>query len=344
MRVLITGGCGFVGSRTALYLKEKYPEYEIVAFDNLYRKGSELNVPILEDAGIQFLKRDVRNLEDFEGIGFDILVEASAEPSVMAGLGDDVKYLMDTNFGGLLNSVLACLKNNAKLIFISTSRVFPMEFINSLEYVETDTRYKLKSSGDGCSDKGFDEGMSKNGAKSLYGMSKFSSELLIEEYVNLSGLEAVINRCGLIAGKGQFGKSDQGVITHWAASYVYDRPLKIFGNGKQVRDVLNVSDFAKLVDMQIHDFSKFSGKTFNVGGGLSNSLSITELDMLCKKLCGEKSVPFEDERSLDIKYYVSDNSLIESFGWRAEISAEETLSEIIHWLKSNKEELRWIFA
>lgn len=338
MRILITGGCGFAGSSAALRLKEKYPEYAVTVMDNLHRKGSELNIPILQNAGIHFINGDVRRYEDFDGLKYDILIEASAEPSVMAGLNSDAAYLIDTNFNGLFNCIRSCIENRAKIIFISTSRIFPMSVINGLEYIEEKTRYTLKH---GC---GFDENLPKEGTRSLYGMSKYAGELLLSEYGEMFGLEYIINRSGLLAGRGQFGRTDQGVVTHWAASYVYDKPLSIFGNGKQVRDILNVKDLFRLIDMQIHSFDRFCGQTFNIGGGLKNSLSLIELDSLCRKYVKDKHVPYLAERMLDIKYYVSDNTKIESLGWSPEVSAEETLREIISWLTENKEDLRWIFA
>ncbi|MCD8554274.1 NAD-dependent epimerase/dehydratase family protein [Seleniivibrio sp.] len=338
MNILITGGCGFVGSSLALNIKQKYPKYEVTALDNLHRNGSELNIPILHEAGINFIQGDVRRPEDLEPLSYDLMIEASAEPSVMAGLNGDDRYLMETNFGGLFNCVRSVLDNNAKLIFLSTSRIFPMSAINGLEYIEEASRYTMKYG------HGIAENFPKEGTRSLYGMSKYAGELLIAEYIEMLGLKAIINRCGLLAGKGQFGKTDQGVVTHWAASYIYDKQLSIFGNGKQVRDILNVRDLFRLIDMQIHSFDRFRSELFNIGGGINNSLSIFELDALCKKLIGAKEVPFMPERVLDIKYYVTDNTKIQSYGWSPEISAEETLKEIADWITENKEELKWIFA
>lgn len=287
MKILITGGCGFVGSSLAKHFKTKYPSYEITVFDNLYRKGSELNIEPLEKLGITFIKGDVRFYDDLKELDFDILIEASAEPSVMAGRGGaDRRYLIDTNFNGLINCLDIALERKAPVVFISTSRVYPpMSVINSLNYTVTDKRYDLVPCDiDGVSENGFSEKLSLDGARSLYGTTKLAGEMMITEYIETLGLKAVVNRSGLIAGAGQFGKTDQGgVVTHWAASYIYDKPLAIFGNGKQVRDILHVKDLTRLIDIQIHDLYRFAGETFNVGGGLSNSLSIKELDDLCKK-------------------------------------------------------------
>jgi len=345
LKILITGGCGFVGSSLAKHFKTRYPSYEITVLDNLYRKGSELNIEPLEKMGITFIKGDVRFYDDLKDLDFDLLIEASAEPSVMAGKGADRRYLIDTNFNGLINCLDAALEKEAPVIFISTSRVYPMSVINSLKYIVTEDRYDVASCNTaGVSENGFTEKLSLDGARSLYGTTKLAGEMMITEYIETLGLKAIVNRSGLIAGAGQFGKTDQGVITHWAASYIYDKKLAIFGNGKQVRDILHVKDLIRLIDMQIHDIDKFAGETFNVGGGLDNSLSIRELDDLCKKHICDKKVPTKPIRELDLKYYVTDNNKIAHYGWMPEISAEETLIDIANWIKDNKEDLRWIFV
>lgn len=345
MNILITGGAGFVGSNLAISLKTKYPHYNIMAFDNLKRRGSELNLKKFSEMNIDFIHADVRNIKDFEDIAFDLLIEASAEPSVMAGVNGGRKYLIDTNLNGLINSLEASLKQNAKVIFLSTSRVYPMEVINSLDYEESKTRYSLHvNNAAGVSERGFSEKLSLDGYRTLYGATKLSSEYIIDEYVHMFGLDAIINRSGVIAGAGQFGKVDQGFMTLWVANYYFNKPLSIFGNGKQVRDVLNINDLFDLIDLQIHDFAAFNAQRFNIGGGLSSSVSLLELDAMCKTLLGQKSVSLKEQRALDLKYYVSDNSKIKSFGWEPKRSVENTLKQIVSWIEQNEKELKWIFA
>ena len=345
MRIFITGGAGFVGSNLAVNLKAKYPNYHIIAFDNLRRRGSELNVKKLRELGIEFVHGDVRNSEDFESLEFDVLIEASAEPSVMAGMNGGRKYLIDTNLNGLVNSLEAALKQRAKVIFLSTSRVYPMEVINSLNYEESQTRYSLHVNNiAGVSEWGFSEKLSLEGYRTLYGATKLSSEYIIDEYVHMFGLKAIINRSGVIAGAGQFGKVDQGFLTLWAANYYFNKPLSIFGSGKQVRDILNVNDLFDLIDLQIHAFDKFEKERFNIGGGLDSSVSLLELDTMCKTLLGDKKVAFQELRGLDLKYYVSDNTKINSLGWQPKRNVTNTLKEILFWIEKNEKELEWIFA
>jgi len=345
MRILITGGAGFVGSNLAISLKKKYFDYEIIVFDNLKRRGSELNLKKFQELGIKFVHGDIRNIEDLENIEFDMLIEACAEPSIMAGLDGNRKYLIDTNLNGLVNSLEVALKQKAKVIFLSTSRVYPMEVINSLNYEEKENRYNLgKNTQIGVSSKGFSEDLSLNGYRTLYGATKLSSEFIIDEYVNMFGLDAIINRSGVIAGAGQFGKVDQGVVTLWVANYYFNKPLSIFGNGKQVRDILNINDLFDLVDLQIHNFERFNKQRFNIGGGLTSSTSLLELDKICKDLIDDKKVDIKDTRELDIKYYVSDNTKINSLGWFPKRDVRDTVEEIYNWIKNNEKELKWIFA
>jgi len=345
MTILITGGAGFVGSNLAFGLKEKYPHYKIIVFDNLRRRGSELNIKKFHEAGIAFIHGDIRNMEDLEGVDFDLLIEASAEPSVLAGMDGGRKYLIDTNLNGLVNSLEVALKQKAKVIFLSTSRVYPMEVINSLSYEESQSRYSLHVNNVlGVSQKGFSEKLSLDGYRTLYGATKLSSEYIIDEYVHMFGLQAIINRSGVIAGAGQFGKVDQGFLTLWAANYYFNKPLSIFGNGKQVRDILNINDLFDLIDLQIHSFETFNAQRFNIGGGLKSSVSLLELDTMCKAFLGDKRVDFKELRGLDLKYYVSDNSNINSRGWNPKRSVEETLKEILFWIEKNEKDLAWIFA
>ena len=132
MKILITGGAGFVGSNLAIKLKERHPLFEIIAFDNLKRRGSELNLPRFNEKNIEFIHGDVRNPEDFEEInGFDLLIECSAEPSVLAGINSSPKYLFNTNLIGTINCLEEVRKNKAKIIFLSTSRIYPIEKINN---------------------------------------------------------------------------------------------------------------------------------------------------------------------------------------------------------------------
>lgn len=349
--IVVTGGAGFVGSTLCIQLKQKYPDYAIVAFDNLKRRGSELNLADFQKLGITFIHGDIRNAEDVQAVGkFDVMIEASAEPSVTAGLDSDPTYVINNNLYGSINCFNACLQNKAKLIFLSTSRVYPIETIEKANFIEGTTRFSFDEgqTESGISALGISEKLSLNGARSFYGTTKLSSELFIQEYATFYGLKAAITRFGVIAGPRQMGKTDQGVVTLWMAKHFWKQSLKYIGyggTGKQVRDILHVDDLVDLVDLQIHEIEKFEGKIYNVGGGLENSASLLEMTSICEKITGNKiTIGSEAEtRPADLRMYVTDNSLIENeTGWKPKRSVETVFVDIYHWIKENENQLESI--
>ena len=166
-KILITGGAGFVGSNLAIKLKKDYPEINIICFDNLKRRGSELNLKRLKENNIGFIHGDIRNEHDFDEIeSFDLMIECSAEPSVMAGVDSSPKYLIDTNLVGTINCLELARKNKAKIIFLSTSRIYPINEINNLEYERQSTRFNLLTNNNYVSNKGIKENFPLNINKS----------------------------------------------------------------------------------------------------------------------------------------------------------------------------------
>lgn len=217
---LITGGAGFVGSNLAIEFKNNKQNVRVVALDNLKRRGSELNIKRLAENGVEFIHGDIRNREDFEAVGnVDIIIECSAEPSVLAGLNSSPDYLLNTNLLGTINCLEFARKCDADFVFLSTSRVYPVKTINSLNFTETPTGFELSEEQVvvGASSKGFTEDFTLNGTRTLYGTTKLASELIIQEYIEIYGLRAIINRCGVLTGNWQMGKVDQGVIVLWVA-------------------------------------------------------------------------------------------------------------------------------
>ena len=351
MKIVVTGGAGFVGSTLCLQLKNKYPSYDIIAFDNLKRRGSELNLSDFQKKGIPFFHGDIRNNEDLSALGnFDVLIEASAEPSVTAGLDSDPTYVINNNLYGSINCFNACLKNKAKLIFLSTSRVYPIETIEKANYNEESTRFSFDANQTqiGISNNGISEKLSLDGARSFYGTTKLSSEMFIQEYAAFYGLKSAITRFGVIAGPRQMGKTDQGVVTLWMAKHFWNQSLKYIGYGgagKQVRDLLHVDDVVSLIDLQIHQIEKFQGKIYNVGGGIENSASLLEMTSICEKITGNKiQIASEVEtRAADLRIYITDNSLIEKeIGWKPTKKVEEIFTDIFYWIKENETQLESI--
>jgi len=352
-KLLITGGAGFIGSSICLKLKEKYPGYLITAFDNLKRRGSELNLTDFKKLGIDFIHGDIRNIEDLDTAGrFDILIEASAEASVLAGLNTDPRYIINNNLYGSINCFNECLKNRAQLIFLSTSRVYPFQRIEHANYVEEETRFSFAENQleKGISKSGISEELSLEGSRSFYGTTKLSSELFIREYSEFYGLQAAITRFGVVAGPRQFGKADQGVVTLWMAKHFWNQSLKYIGyggTGKQVRDILHIDDLVRLIDLQIHNMDKFNGNVFNAGGGLCSSLSLVEMTNMCSEITGNK-IQIEAElqtRPADLRIYITDNEKIkQNTGWEPERGTKEILYDIFLWLKDNENKLRPILC
>jgi len=348
MRILITGGAGFVGSSLAIALKQNYPSYELFCLDNLKRKGSELNVSRLGKAGITFIHGDIRSKEDFDALpDVDSIIEASAEPSVLAGLNGSPDYLINTNLFGTVNCLNYAVRCKANFIFLSTSRIYPIKTIEKLDFEETETRFQLtdNQSVKGVSAKGIAEDFPLDGARSLYGTTKLASELIIQEYNEFYHLKTVINRCGVLTGPWQMGKADQGVMVLWVAKHFFDQKLAYIGyggTGKQTRDMLHVADLYRLIDWQLHNIDKVNGEILNAGGGVEVSASLQELTEICQKVTG-KTIPIStvtENRPADIRLYVTDNSKVTALtGWKPEISIEQIVEEITAWLGENREAL-----
>ncbi len=351
--ILITGGCGFVGSSLAIGLKELHPDYHIICFDNLKRRGSELNLPRLATHEIEFVHGDIRNKEDLVfKQSLDIIIDAAAEPSVMAGLHHSTDYLVNTNFNGTVNCLNLALAHKAKFLFLSTSRVYPIEKLESIRFVEGDTRFGIAVEQEiaGISTEGVAERFPLNGYRSLYGSTKLASELMVEEYNRLLKVPTIVNRCGVLTGPYQMGKVDQGVFVLWVARHFWKKELGYFGfggTGKQVRDMLHINDLLKLIDLQIHDFDRYNGKTLNVGGGKERSISLRELTTVCEEVTGHQ-IPIKsvaETRAADIRLYITDQRQIEALsGWTPQISVKETVEDIYQWIRSNESSLKRIIG
>jgi CDP-paratose 2-epimerase len=354
MRVVITGGAGFVGSCLALSFRTEHPTAEIHAFDNLKRRGSEMNLERFRRHDIRFLHGDVRQPDDLAALPptFDVLIDASAEPSVLAGLDGSPSYVLGTNLTGTINCLELARARAKALVFLSTSRVYSIAPLRELGLDEQPTRLALsaKQTSPGVGPAGISEAFPVHLPRSLYGATKLASELLVQEYAATYGLAAVINRCGVIAGPGQFGKVDQGVFTLWVANHVFGKPLRYTGfggTGKQVRDLLHPDDLFRAIGLQLGAIDRLAGETFNLGGGPGGSTSLCELTALCQKASG-RSVPIArepDSAKVDIPYYVSDFTKAErAFGWRPRKNVEDIVTAIHGWLDRERAQLAPLFG
>lgn len=347
MKIVVTGGAGFVGSCVCIHLKKTYPQYQVVAFDNLKRRGSELNLATFAALGVTFVHGDIRNPEDLEAIGsFDVMVEASAEPSVTAGLDSNPTYVINNNLIGSIHCFNACIAQKAKLIFLSTSRVYPIDPIEKASFVETENRFDFTDNNIlGISSKGISEALSLEGARSFYGTTKLASELFLQEYASFYDLQVAITRFGVIAGPRQMGKTDQGVVSLWMAKHYWKQSLKYIGyggHGKQVRDLLHIDDAVALIDLQIHQTEKFQYKVFNAGGGLSNSYSLKEMTAICEQISGNQIQidSIAETRTADLRIFITDNTKIElETGWKPKKTVKDIFQDIHYWIRENEKQL-----
>lgn len=353
MKILVTGGAGFVGSNLALRFKQDNPGAKITALDNLSRKGSALNIPRLIKAGIKFIRGDIRKSADLNSAGaFNLMLECSADPSVLAAYLKGPGHVIDNNLIGTVNCLEAVRKQKADIVFLSTSRVYPIKEICGLKYEELESRFELSSKQKlaGVSRKGISEEFPLGQARSLYGATKLASELLLQEYIDMFKIRGIINRCGVLAGPWQMGKVDQGVVALWVARHIFQGELSYIGfggTGKQVRDILHVNDLYRLLCLQLKKIKQASGEVYNVGGGRAVSLSLFELTALCREITGRKIAikPVNAQRQADIPYYISDYSKArEAFGWKPEISAKEIVQGVAGWINNNRDLLKPVFA
>ena len=346
MKILITGGCGFVGSNLALALKND--NHEVIVIDNLKRRGSELNINRLKEQDIYFHHGDIRAKEDFLSLpSVDVVIECSAEPSVLAGINESPEYLINTNLLGTVNCLEFARRNNSKFIFLSTSRVYPVKTLNEIRYIEDVNRFIISENQKlvGLSGRGVSESFSLNGARTLYGTTKLASELIIQEYQDVYGIDYIVNRCGVIAGPWQFGKVDQGVVVLWMAKHYWKGNLQYIGfngSGKQVRDVLHILDLIDLIKIQLKAFNTFKNDTFNVGGGINSSTSLKELTGICQNITGNtiEINSSNNSRPGDLPIYITDNNKIsEASGWIPKRNINILMEDIYHWICQNEDVL-----
>ena len=345
MRIVVTGGAGFVGSSLALELRRRHPDWEILAADSLFRRGSELNLPRLKEAGIEFVHADVRHPEDLSRVGeFTALIECSAEPSVMAAVQGEGDFVVNTNLMGAYHCLDLAARQRAQVIFLSTSRVYPLAGLEALITREEATRFVLaeEQTLPGASASGINEQFPLKGARTLYGATKLAGELFCEEYGETFGIPITVNRCGVIAGPWQMGKVDQGVFTHWLLSHYTGKDLQYIGyggSGKQVRDLLHIDDLIDLVDDQLIRPEHWAGRTFNIGGGVAGSLSLLETTALCREITGrEVSVTAAAEsRPGDVRVYLSDTTAVRDHsGWTPRRTPRDIISDIHTWVSENE--------
>jgi CDP-paratose 2-epimerase len=359
LKILITGGCGFVGAQLAFHFQRRGDR--VVVADNLVRRGSELNLPHFRRRGIDFVHVDVRNAEDLASLpkGIDLICDASAQPSVVTGYANPI-FDITNNSLGLIHVLEFARHRDCPLIFWSSNRVYSADKTNSPPHRAEATRlvwdkeayrrlFAAKPLAGFDPDHGFSEEFTLDGCeRSIYGLSKLMADLACQEYAGAFGMKTVINRFGVISGEGQFGKSDQGWVTWWAVAFHFGLPLKFIGwDGKQVRDILFIEDVCRLVDLQIENLDRIAGQVFNVGGGPANSCSLVEATNLLREKFG-KDIPigYEDKpRKADQCIYMTDNRKAEKvLGWKPKVGISEGYDRILAWIRENEKDLRLLYA
>ena len=340
MKILITGGCGFVGTNIILYLKEK--NFDVSSLDNLSKKGSKFNLGLLKRKNIKNYKIDISNYKLIEKLPkFNLIIDCCAEPAVEVSKADFTRVI-DTNLIGTLNILKKCKKDRSKLIFLSSSRVYPINLIkDKINFSNFNKNFSI--------DKKINEKESLNGPKTLYGATKLSSELFIEEFSYAFNLKYIINRCSVISGPLQFGKEDQGFVSLWVWRHMLNKKLKYIGyggNGNQVRDVLHILDLCDLIFIQIKKFNKIYNKTFNVGGSKISNVSLKKLTKLCQIITKNKVdyIKIKKTSIYDIPYYISDNKFVSNtYNWKPNKKIFDVVKDLYLWISNNKKEIKKYF-
>ena len=330
MKILITGGCGFVGSNLAIYLKKNHIANKVASLDNLSRKGSFLNISRLKKYKIKNYKIDISNNRAIQKLPkYDLIIDCCAEAAVEASK-KEIDRVFYTNLLGTFNILKKCTKDKSNLIFLSSSRVYSIKHLRDLKKNRSLINEKFNT---------FE-------AKSIYGYCKHSSEQLIKEFSFLHKIKFVINRLGVISGPWQFGKQDQGFVSHWIWKHINKKKLSYIGfggKGSQVRDVIHISDVCKLIMLQIKKINNIHNLIINVGGGKKNAISLKELTKLCQKITFNKIKIYSKKKTseYDVPYYVTDNSKVKKiYKWSPKKSFLHIIQDVYKWMFNNKKMLK----
>jgi CDP-paratose 2-epimerase len=340
MKICITGICGFVGCSLAAQLLRSMDGLEVYGIDSLVRPGSERNRTKLRDLGCKFYHGDIRQRSDLELIPkVDWVIDAAANPSVLAGISGSVssQQVIEHNLLGTVNVLEFCRRNGAGLILLSTSRVYSIMELSGLPLEENQTRFvfpESTSSYPGVSAKGVNERFSTTPPISLYGATKLSSEVLALEYGSAFGFPVWINRCGVMAGAGQFGTAEQGIFSYWIHAWRSKQPLRYIGFdglGRQVRDALHPADLGQLLAQQLQSTGRTTpNRIWNVSGGSQNSMSLAELSQWCSERFGVREVNRDSKpRPYDIPWLILDSAIAQrDWGWQPAMRLDSILEEI----------------
>lgn len=322
IKILVTGGMGFIGTNICLEALER--GYEVVALDNLSRSGSETNAEMLNSLGVGFLQADITCCKlDSYMEGVDCVIHLAGQVGVQTSI-DNPSFDFSVNAYGTFKVLEAARKSKSAVIFASTNKVYS-ESVNDVPIKESETRYFW--------DKGIDESFRTDGKHHTpYGLSKLTGDMYCQEYFTSFGVKTVVNRMSCIYGEFQNGAEEQGWVDHFIRSNLFnDGLVNIYGDGKQLRDVLWGRDVAKLYLNEFENIDLIAGEVFNVGGGINNTMSLIECMGYIE---GYSGIPFKKSfkewRQADQKVYTSDISKVSSkLGWRPLVSPQEGIRRMI---------------
>ena len=333
---LVTGGCGFIGTNVAAYYIKRGDK--VIVFDNLSRAGSKENLKWLkkQKGKFIFVKGDIRDdkklLVTFKKYRPDLVYHLAAQTTMVTSVTNP-REDFEINALGTFNVLEAMRKGSPKasLIFSSTNKV--MGELTNIPVVEKKKRYSYKNI-KGVSEK---YPIDPHGP---YGCSKYTGDSYTIDYARIFGLNTIVFRQSGIYGPHQFGIEEQGWLAWFCNALLFDKPVTIFGNGKQVRDVLYIDDLLRAFDLAFKNIKKTRGQAYNIGGGPKFSLSIHwELVDLLEEISGKKfkKVSFSNWRPGDQKVYISDISKAKKeFGWQPLVSPKEGVKKLFNWISQNK--------
>jgi CDP-paratose 2-epimerase len=352
MKILITGACGFVGSTLARALAESGTGFELIGVDNFIRPGSESNRAELKQLGMKLFHADLRAASDLETLpAVDWVIDAAANPSVLAGVDGRTssRQLVEHNLSGTINILEFCKQHRAGFVLLSTSRVYSIGPLASLPVEVHADAFRLSPLAarlPGISAAGIDETFSTTAPVSLYGATKLASEALALEYGETFNLPVFINRCGVLAGAGQFGRADQGIFAFWLNSHLGRQPLKYIGfggHGHQVRDCLHPRDLLPLLTQQF-SAPRLSAddRIVNVSGGAASAFSLRQLTAWCDARFGAHTVGADSTpRTFDLPWVVLDHAkATRLWRWQPTTPTATILDEIAAHAAANPDWLR----
>jgi CDP-paratose 2-epimerase len=339
VKILVTGGAGFIGSNLSHHYLNK--GHEVIVFDNLSRKGTEKNLEWLNanhKKNLTFIKGDIRNFDSLLDASkyADMIFHTAAQVAVTTSVKNP-REDFEINALGTFNVLEAARQNSTDpiIIFCSTNKVYGNN-VNIISIVEKERRYEF-------SDPKFTDGIPEDFSTDAnehtpYGSSKYAADVFMRDFSAVYGMKTVTFRCSCIYGIRQFGNEDQGWVAYFTISSILKKPIIIYGDGKQVRDILFIDDLVNAFDTASESINKTKGYVFNIGGGPNNTISLLELINLLEKLTGNKiKFNFEDWRPFDQKIYVSDiKKAKKTFGWRPNITKEEGIKKLFDWINSEK--------